>query len=108
MDKKVKAITQVTAPNTKLLKSVHPIVSNPQERIYRPAQKVSTLIKRGLIDGVRASDSLGEFMYDDAEGRCPSALRIDADKFDIATTMMRNGDSSKNVTRALLELSSEE
>ena len=105
--KKIKSVPQVAPTKTHLLKSELPTFTNCSVRTYRPAKKISTLIKRGLIEGVKADSELNDALYDDKEGSCPPALRMDVDKFDLATTMLRNGDSQKSVTQALLNISAE-
>ena len=77
---KIKSVPQVPPTKTNLLKSELPTFSDCPVRNYRPAKKISTLIKRGLIDGVKVDTELKDALYDDKEGSCPPALRIDVDK----------------------------
>lgn len=101
---KVKAVTQIS-PTRRLMRPIcYPIIedSDCTERVYRPARTVSKLIKQGLVKGITKDiASTNGHSYDKSESRCPIGLRLDVDKFDLATTMLRHGDNTKNLTQEL-------
>lgn len=101
---KIKSVTQI-APTRRLLKpNCYPIIegSENNERVYRPARSISKLIKRGLLSGITKDiASTNGNSFDKSEGRCPKGLRLDVDTFDLATTMLRNGDNTKTLTEEL-------
>ena len=99
----VAAVPQFS-PNRKLVvpRNYSIVDGEPIERVYRPARSISKLIKQGLSKGVTKdiSNTNGN-SFDKAEGRCPKGLRLDVDTFDLATTMLRNGDNAKTLTKEL-------
>lgn len=100
---KVAAVPQLKPDRTLIVPRNYPIVDgDPVERVFRPARSVSKLIKQGLAHGITKdiSNTNGN-NYDPAEGRCPKGLRLDVDTFDLATTMLRNGDNAKTLTKEL-------
>lgn len=101
---KVAAIPQI-APSRRLIRPhCYPIIQddNVDEKVYRPARSVSMLIKQGLVKGISKdiSNTNGN-SYDNSEGKCPKGLRLDVDKFDLATTMLRAGGDSKTITKEM-------
>lgn len=101
---KVKSVTQI-APTRRLVKPIcYPVVDNDEntERVYRPARSISKLIKQGLVNGITKDiASTNGNSFDKSEGRCPKGLRLDVDTFDLATTMLLNGDNAKTLTKEL-------
>lgn len=103
---KVASISQV-APKRRLMCPIaYPIVEDNENnvKLSRPARSISKLIKRGLVNGISKDiGSTNGNSYDKSEGKCPKGLRLDVDKFDLATTMLRNGDNAKTLTKKLNE-----
>lgn len=101
------ASVQQIAPKRRLMcPNVYPIIEDSEERtkVSRPARSISQLIKRGLVNGITKDiGTTNGNSYDKAEGKCPKGLRLDVDKFDLATTMLRHGDDAKTLTKKLNE-----
>lgn len=100
----VKSVTQIAPKRRLMCPNVYPFIENNEnsEKVSRPARSISSLIKRGLVSGVTKDiASTNGNSFDKSEGKCPKGLRLDVDTFDLATTMLRNGDNAKNLTKEL-------
>lgn len=104
--RKVASIAQVAPKRRLMCPNVYPIIEDSDDsvKVSRPARSISQLIKRGLVNGISKDiGSTNGNSYDKFEGSCPKGLRLDVDKFDLATTMLRHGDDAKTLTKKLNE-----
>ena len=103
---KVASVSQIAPKRRLMCPQVYPIIEDngDNHKVFRPARAVSTLIKRGLVSGITKDiGSTNGNSYDKSEGTCPKGLRLDVDKFDLATTMLQHGENAKTLTKKLNE-----
>lgn len=79
--------------NPRLNKRIRSVANSDVEEVFRPAQLHHDLRRSNVLDGVSSSTGV----YDSEMGPVPDVFDIHVDRFDLADSLLRRGESLKSV-----------